>query len=112
MNDRSYSASLPQAAVAQARTSMIPVARIASLALAALLLVALIVFPGVLMRGDALLTQAVMPVMLIGIGASIAHGLGWRPRSSIAAAAAGPLVAWPLMLAAFAFLAFGAGPIV
>lgn len=109
MIDRSHSATLPQSVVASAPANAISLARIASLALAAVLLVALLAFPGVLMRGDALLTQAVMPLMLIGIGASLAHGFGWRPRSSIMAAAVGPFVAWPLMLAAFAFLAFGAG---
>ncbi len=112
MIDRSHSASLSQAGVSTTRGPSTEVSRIASLALAAVLIGAIILFPGVLMGGDALLTQAVMPVMLIGIGASLAHGLGWRPRSSIVAAAVGPFVAWPLMLAAFAFLAFGAGSVV
>lgn len=112
MIDRSQSASLSQAGIPSARATGIEFSRIASLALAAILLGAIVLVPSVLTRGDALLTQAVMPVMLIGIGASLAHGLGWRPRSSIVAAAVGPFVAWPLMLAAFAFLAFGAGSIV
>lgn len=112
MIDRSQSASLSQAGVSTSRGPGVEISRIASLALAGILLGAIILVPSILMRGDALLTQAVMPVMLIGIGASLAHGLGWRPRSSIVAAAVGPFVAWPLMLAAFAFLAFGAGTIV
>ena len=109
MTDRSQSATLSQAIVTNAPAMSL--SRIASLALAAILLGALVLFPGILMGGDALLTQAVMPVMLIGIAASLAHGLGWRPRSSIAATATGPLVAWPLTLAAFAFLVFGAGQV-
>ncbi len=109
MIDRSQSAPLSHARDATERNGALSISRIASLALAMVLLIALAAFPGVLMRGDALLTQAIMPVLLIGIGASLAHGFGWRPRNSIFAAAVGPFVAWPLMLAAFAFLAFGAG---
>lgn len=105
MIDRSQSAPLP-AARPQMRCTL-SLSRLASLVLAAGLLVALAFFPGVTLRGDALQTQAILPVLLIGIGASLAHGFGWRPRSSMLAAAVGPFVAWPLMLAAFAFLAFG-----
>lgn len=104
MIDRSHSAPL-----ASTPSAMPDFSRIASLTLAGLLLLALVVFPELLRRSDALLTQAVMPVLLLGIGASLAHGLGWRPRGSILATTVGPFVAWPLTLAAFAFLAFGAG---
>lgn len=105
MIDRSQGAPMPQ--TEGARWAMPSLARIASLALPAILLTMLAAFPGVLMQRDALLTQAVLPVLLAGVGASLAHGLGWRPRSAMFAAAVGPFVAWPLMLAAFAFLALG-----
>lgn len=107
MSDRSQSPPLPQAHELATRWTNPGLARIASLALPAILLAALAVFPGMLMHRDALLTQAVLPVLLIGVGASLAHGLGWRPRSPIFAAAVGPFVAWPLVLATFAFLALG-----
>ncbi len=109
MSDHGHSASLPKPPYG--RPPFFGVARVASLALAGALLIVLAFFPSLLMRGDALLTQAVMPLLLIGIAASLAHGFGWRPRNSIMAAAVGPLVAWPLMIAAFAFIAFGAGVI-
>ena len=107
MTDRSQSASMQHAHDEQGHAFSLT--RIASLALAGGLLLVLAFFPGLLMRGDALLTQAVMPLLLLGIGASLAHGMGWRPRGSILAAAVGPLVAWPLTFAAFAFIVFRAG---
>jgi predicted membrane protein len=109
MIDRSRSAPLANVPPHHDQPAMLELSRIASLALAGTVLLALVLFPGLLRRSDVLLTQAVMPVLLTGIGASLAHGLGWRPRGSIWAAAVGPFVAWPLMFAAFAFLAFGAG---
>lgn len=107
MIDRSPSAPLSEATPLRERTFPVALSRLASLSLAIVLLLLLALFPGVALRGDAQLTQAVMPVLLIGIGASFAHGLGWRPRNAMLATAVGPFVAWPLTLAAFAFLAFG-----
>ncbi len=111
MIDRGHSPPLADVPPHRDQTMALDLARIASLTLAGILLLALELFPELLQHSDALLTQAVMPVLVLGIGASLAHGLGWRPRGSIFAATVGPFVAWPLMLAAFAFLAFGAGNI-
>ena len=105
MIDRSQSAPLTEAPTPGERPVGPGLARLVSLTIAITLLLALAFYPSIALRGDALMTQAVMPVLLIGIGGCVAHGLGWRPRSSIFAAAAGPFVAWPLTLAAFAFLA-------
>lgn len=110
MNDRGHSASLPDAPYE--RGPAFSVTRMASLALAGALLVVLAFFPRLVMRGDELLTQAVMPLLLLGIGASLAHGLGWRPRNSIMAAAVGPFVAWPLMFTAFAFMALASDGVI
>lgn len=99
----------PSAPLSPERLTAAAIARTISVAIAVVALLGLAAFPGVLMRGDALLTQALLPFLLAGVAACIAHGLGWRPRSSVFAAASGPLVAWPLTLAVFAFLALGAG---
>ena len=108
MIDRSHSAPLAGHHTAAERTAIPGLSRLASLALALVMLLTLAIFPDVTRRGDELMTQAVMPLLLVGVCACVMHGLGWRPRNSILAAAAGPLVAWPVPLAAFAFLAFGA----
>lgn len=104
MINRGQSTPLVDDPALRERSWMPPVSRLASLALAGILVLLLALFPGVMLRGDALLTQAIMPVLLIGIAASLAHGLGWRPRSAILATATGPFVAWPLTLAACVFL--------
>jgi predicted membrane protein len=80
------------------------IARGLSLALSLGLFFTLVVFPGIVVRGDALLPRAVLPLLLIGIGGGLAYGLGYRPRSSLLAAMVGPWVSWPLMLSSMAFL--------
>ena len=108
MIDRSHSASLTPAQAPAERPIAPGASRLVSLAISIAAMLTLAVYPGVVLRGDAQLTHALMPVLMIAIGACLAHGIGWRPRSSILAAAAGPFVAWPLTLATFVFLAFGA----
>ncbi len=112
MTDRSHAPTLSAVRASQDQSPALKISRLVSILLAVGLLVALAFFPRVTMQGDALLTQTILPVLLIGLGATLAHGLGWRPRSSILAAVVGPFVAWPLMVAAFAFLALGGGSLV
>lgn len=85
------------------------VARFLSLVLAAAMILALVLFPTIVTHDDALLPRAVLPVLLIGIAGGVAHGLGYRPRSSLLAAMLGPWVSWPLMASAMAFLVLSAG---
>lgn len=85
------------------------VARGVSLALAGAMILALVIFPGLVTGTEELLPRAVLPVLLIGVAGGVAHGLGYRPRSSLLAAMLGPFVSWPLMLSAMAFLAMSAG---
>jgi predicted membrane protein len=80
------------------------VARGLSLALSLAMLAALFLVPGILTRGDALLSRAVLPVLLLGVAGGIAYGVGYRPRSPLLAAMLGPWVSWPLMASAMAFL--------
>ena len=89
--------------------SLNAIARGVSLALAGAMILALSVFPGLIIGTEELLQRAVLPVLLIGVAGGVAHGLGYRPRSSLLAAMLGPFVSWPLMLSAMAFLALSAG---
>ena len=83
------------------------VARAVSLGLsAAVLLIALLV-PAAVNRQDMLLTQAIMPVMLLGVVGGLVHGFGYRPRSPVLATMFGPWAAWPLMVSSLVFLIFG-----
>lgn len=90
------------------RTKSGPIARVLSLLLAAAILALFIASPSLVMRGEILLTQAIMPVALLGIVGGIVYGMGWRPRSEVLAAMISPWAAWPIMLSSAAFLAFTA----
>ena len=80
-------------------------ARIVSLLLCATTTAVLVILPGADGQEDALLVQAIMPIVFLGIAAGLAHGVGIVPRNAILARMISPIVAWPLMLSALAFLA-------
>lgn len=82
----------------------INIARIVSLVLSAGLALLIILWPGAILGSQRLLTQAVMPVMLLGIAGGALHGLDLAPRQGVAATMCGPWVTWPLMLSSLAFL--------
>ena len=83
------------------------VARGVSLGLSIALLLIVLLVPQAVKREDALLTQAVMPIMLLGIVGGFVHALGYRPRSPVLATMFGPWAAWPLMVSSLVFLVFG-----
>lgn len=80
------------------------IARAFSLALCAAVVAVLAIFSGAAMREDALLVQAIMPIIVAALGAGVAHGVGYVPRNVFLARLISPIVAWPLMLSALAFL--------
>jgi len=84
------------------------VARGLSLALSVAMIAALVLVPGILTRGDVLLSRAVLPVLLLGVAGGLAYGLGYRPRSPLLGAMLGPFVSWPLMASAMTFLVLAA----
>jgi predicted membrane protein len=78
--------------------------RIISLVLCAAVVAVLAVFWGSVMGDDPLLMQAILPVVLAGVAAGLAHGVGWTPRNVIVARLISPIVSWPLMVSALALL--------
>jgi predicted membrane protein len=72
--------------------------------LCALVIGVLAIVPAAAVREDAQLAQAIMPIILAGLVAGLAHGVGYVPRNGVVARLISPLVSWPLMLSALAFL--------
>lgn len=84
------------------------IARAVSLGLSVAILLFVLLAPQAVKREDALLTTAVMPIMLLGVVGGLVHALGYRPRSPTLAAIFGPWAAWPLMISSLVFLIAGA----
>lgn len=87
--------------------SMHAVARAVSLGLSISLLLIVLLVPQAVKREDALVSQAVVPIMLLGIVGGFVHAFGYKARSPVLATMFGPWAAWPLMVSSLVFLISG-----
>jgi predicted membrane protein len=87
---------------------MRPWARAVSLVVALTVSLVLMLFPFVLGRTMTAATHSGLSLLLLGVAAGLVHGFGFRPDSRLLGVVFSPLVAWPLMAAGFAILAFEA----
>ena len=83
--------------------------RILTLCLAAGLLGLLTLAPRAILHDSVALTQAVMPIAILGIVGGLLHGFGYRPRNKTLATLFSPWATWTLMLSSLAFLMLATG---
>ena len=80
-----------------------------SFLLAFCLSIAILVFPQPLIGNEGHAHHGLLMLLMIGVGIGFIHGVGFAPQNKVLYYLLSPIIAWPIMLAGLAMMAYNSG---